>query len=191
MYITSQILVFIGLIIDLVGRCLKSKKQVLLFNTIASIFHVSSYLFLQSWLGAIANGINLVRNVCYVNFDKKNASYHIYLITIVLSILVFSISLTFLWTSALDLFLLASVIITTVGFSFKNVILTRISIMTNSSLWTVYNLSIKGYVNMACNLVGIIIALGSLIIYNIIPKIKKNKNKSEQKDEIIRDEEKI
>ena len=177
MYITSQILVFIGLIIDLVGRCLKNKKQVLFFNIIASLFYVSSYLFLQTWLGAIANGLNLIRNISYVIFDIKQKPYWVYLIVIVTSISIFSVVLSILWTSTLDLFLLISVIITTIGFSFKNVLLTRLTILTNSLLWAVYNFSVKGYVNFACDLIGLSIVIASLTVYHIAPLIKKKNKK--------------
>ena len=177
MYIASQILVFIGLVIDLIGRCLKNKNQVLSFNIIAYIFYLTSYLFLHSWLGAIASLINFTRNILYINFDKKQKPYYFYLSTISLSVAVFVVALCLLWTNPLDLFLLASIIISTIGFSFKNVLLTRITLLLNSSLWAVYNFSIKGYVNMACDLVGVIIVLTSLIIYHIIPKINAKKVK--------------
>lgn len=175
MYITSQVLVFVGLIIDLIGRCLKNKKQVLEFNICASIFYISSYLFLQTWLGAIANAINFLRNLHYVFLDKKGNPYYHYLIPMTLAIVVFISCLICFWTGTLDLFLLASVIITTVGFSFKRDLLTRITILINSLLWAVYNFSVKGYVNFACDLIGLTIVIVSLIIYNIIPKIKNDK----------------
>lgn len=75
MYITSQILVFIGLIIDLIGKCLKRKGQVLTFNIIASIFYTLSYVFLISWLGVIVNFLNLVRSLWFVYLTKKDSGY--------------------------------------------------------------------------------------------------------------------
>ncbi len=79
MYITSQILVFIGLIIDLIGKCLKRKGQVLTFNIIASIFYTLSYVFLISWLGVIVNFLNLVRSLWFVYLTKKDSGYKKYI----------------------------------------------------------------------------------------------------------------
>ena len=93
MYITSQVLVFVGLIIDLIGRCLKHKNQILFFNVTASLFYVSSYLFLQSWLGAIANGLNLIRNIWYMRLDEKEYKPVSYVLPACLVTSIFVISL--------------------------------------------------------------------------------------------------
>lgn len=176
MYITSQILVFVGLLIDLVGRCFKHKNQILFFNVTASLFYVSSYLFLQSWLGAIANGLNLLRNIWYLRLDEKEykTSYYIFPICIITGL--FVVSLGIFWKSALDLILLLSMLLVTIGFSFKKVLVVRLTIVANSIVWAIYNFSIGGYVNFACDMIGLTIALVAIIYYHCIPhKIKENK----------------
>lgn len=182
MYITSQILVFIGLVIDLTGRCLKRKKNFLFFNVTAPLFYVSSYIFLNSWLGAMANGLNLIKNCFYIYFDKNSKNYKYYILTMVVIIAVFSVSLFIFWKSVLDLFLLASLIILCVGFAFKKILIARITLILNSLIWLVYNFSLKGYVNMICNLSGIVISLSAIIIYDCVPYFKR---KQKYKYEII------
>lgn len=91
------------------------------------------------------------------------------------------------WNNALDLILLASISISTIGFSLKNMFHVRISMLINGFLFIVYNFTLQGYVNMFCDLTGIIISITSIIIYDIIPYIKNKKsiknsnNKMEEK----------
>ena len=165
MYITSQVLVFVGLIIDLIGRCLKHKNQILFFNVTASLFYVSSYLFLQSWLGAIANGLNLIRNVWYMRLDEKEYKPVSYVLPACLVTSIFVISLIIFWQNALDLVLLLSILLVTIGFAFKNVLVVRLTIIANSIVWAIYNFTIGGYVNFACDIIGLIITIISLLYY--------------------------
>ena len=175
MYVTSQIIVFIGLIFDLIGRCLKRKNQVLIFNVIASLFYVSSYLFLTSWLAAIANALNLIRNLWYIHLTNLGSRYNKFIIAIISIMSIFILSLFIFWNNNLDLILLASMLISTIGFSFKNMLYLRIFIIINSSLFLTYNFTIQGYVNMFCDLIGIIITITAIIIYHLIPYIKNKK----------------
>ena len=176
MYITSQVLVFVGLLIDLVGRCFKHKKQILFFNVTASLFYVSSYLFLQSWLGAIANGLNLLRNIWYMRLDEEESKQTSYILPACLITSLFVISLGIFWKNALDLVLLLSMLLVTIGFSFKNVLVVRWTIVVNSIVWGIYNFSIAGYVNFACDMIGLTIALVSIIYYHYMPhKMEQNK----------------
>ena len=182
MYIASQILVFIGVVFDFTGRFFKNKKAVISFNVVGMFFYVSSYIFLFSWLGVVANALNFIRNVLYLYFDKEEKSKINYLITFVSVVACFIPALVLFWENALNLFLLFSLIITSVGFAFKNVLIVRITIVINSVFWAIFNFSIGGYVNFACDMLGLSIALFSITIYNIIPKIKENKQIKNNKD---------
>ena len=71
MYIASQVIVVLGLIIDLTGKALKNKKHILLFMAIASILFTLSYVLLQSPLPMIANFIAMVRSFWYLFLDEK------------------------------------------------------------------------------------------------------------------------
>lgn len=176
MYITSQIIVFIGLIIDLGGRFFKSKKMVVLSNVIASLFFVVSYIFLQSWLGAVANTLNLVRNAWYVHIEEKQKPHKAYWGPVLMVFVCFIPILILCWNSALDLFVLFSLCITTFGFLFSNVLYVRLAIIMNGLLWAVYNFSIQGYVNLICDISSIMITLISLIMYHVIPAIRKQQD---------------
>lgn len=178
MYITSQILVFIGLIIDLIGKCLKRKGQVLTFNIIASLFYTLSYIFLISWLAMIVNFLFIIRSLWFMYLTNRDDSYKKYIIPIFCILSIFIINLFIFWENALDLILLASITISTIGFSLKKMLHVRISMLVNSLLFIVYNFTLQGYINMLCDLMGIIISFSAIIIYDIIPFIQKKSVKN-------------
>lgn len=183
-YIISQVLIFCALVIDLVGKCLKSKKQILTCSIIAAMFYVSSYLFLFTWLGAIANALNLIRMLWYILLDERHCSYRYYLIPMIVTSVIFIGSLIIFWNGPADLFLLYAALVYAVGFSFRNDLITRITIILASIGWLIFNFTLHAYVNMFCDITGMVIAFIGIIVYNILP-YKKNKKQSElQGDEV-------
>ena len=92
MYIASQVVVIVGLIVELTGRAFKNKKHILLFISLASILYILSYVLLQSPLSVIANTIALIRTLLYMYYDEYKKSYKWYLYTIVVINVVFVIS---------------------------------------------------------------------------------------------------
>lgn len=183
-YIISQVLIFCALVIDLVGKCLKSKKQILTCSIIAAIFYVSSYLFLFTWLGAIANALNFIRLLWYILLDNKQSPYRYYLIPMIVTIVLFTVSLVIFWKGPTDLLVLYITIIYSVGYSFKNDLMTRITIILASVGWFIFDFTLHAYVNMFCDVTGLVIAFIGIIVYNILP-YRKNKKQSEfQGDEV-------
>ena len=169
MYIASQIVAFIALILDLISRVLKNKKHILWFMAIACILYTSSYALLQSPLPMIADFIATIKN--YI--DKEEKKYSWYLVAIIVINTIFIIIAILLWNNILDIILIVSILVLSVGLSFKNVNIARITLIVHSCLWMIYNLSLCAYVNFVCDLVGFSLALGALIYYNV-----KNKTNS-------------
>ena len=175
MYILSQVCVFIGFAIDASSYFFKTKKNFLFLCIIYSSFYTLSYVFLNLYLPMIANIIFFVRNLWYKYLNDKNKSFKAYLIPIFVLNAAFITSFVLLYASPLDFFLLASILLLTVVFALKNMLIIRIFAVFNGALWAVYNFIVKGYVNFACNILMMIIILITIFIHHILPKIKEKK----------------
>ena len=168
LYIISQIFVGIGMLIDLASKTMKSKKLILLFTTMASLFYVLSYVCLQSPLSAIANSINLVRGIVYLYLGHKNLSFKYYLIPMFLLTSCMTIAIAFYWSDPKDLFVFSATILVLIALAFKNTLIIRLGFATAGCLWLYYNFSLHGYVNMTCDILNLTVVLSAVVYYNII-----------------------
>lgn len=174
-YILSQVCVFIAFAIDATSYFFKTKKNFLLLCICYSCFYILSYIFLNVYLAVIANSIFLVRNIWYTHLNNKNKKFNAYLLPIFILNAGFITAFIFLYTSYLDLFLLFSVLLLTIVFAFRNMLIIRIAAVFNGIVWAIYNFIIKGYVNFACNIFMIIIISSTIFLHHIYPKIKQKK----------------
>ncbi len=175
LYIISQVLIFIGTAIDLAARLMKSKKLILILMVISSCFSVASYIFISYPLPAIINAINLARSIYYVYLNEKDKPLKSYIVPIVLTVITTCISVACLWTNAYDLFMIASLSILAIGFSFKNLLEIRIITIVNAAMWLFYNILLGAYVGALCNVLNIILAIVGIILYDIIAPRKQKK----------------
>ena len=175
MFIVSQILVIIGMIIDLIGKAQKNKKLILLFLVVANVFYVLSYVFMQNPLASITNGISLVRYVWYFEYTKKQKKFKSYILPIILLNGIYIVLFVFFAREPLDILLLITMLIASVGFALAKVNLVRFSILAIAILWAVYNYLHGAYANMICDFANISITIGALIYYNC-NKISKEKD---------------
>ena len=171
LYIISQVLYALGISIEAVSKAMKRQRLIILLMTIASIFYVGSYLCLQSPMGAVANGLTLVRGIIYIFLAKRNKPYKDYLIPIFCILTALSVAVWYFWTGPLDLFLFFGVCFSTIALAFRNTLYLRILLICSASLWAVYNCIITAYVNMTFDIVSIIIVLVAMIVYDIKPKL--------------------
>ncbi len=183
LYILSLVFGAIGTAIDLFSKMMKSKKFIIVYMTLASLFFVVSYICLRNPLSAIANGINLGRGIIYLMLIKENKSYKHYIAPVFILLTAFIIPFIFLWTGPMDLFLLFATVIATIALAFKSTLIIRIGLILNSSLWAIYNLYIKSYINLICNLGSIAICIGAIIVYNVILIRRKKAREAELTDE--------
>ena len=178
-YILSQVCVFVAFAIDLMSYFWKSKKFFLLFCVASSVLYISSYVFLGYYLPVAANAMFFVRAVWYFYLNEKDKPFKSHIIPIIALNVAFAVAFAFLYLSPLDFFLLASMILLTIGFAFKNMLIVRICCCVNATFWATYNFIIKGYVNFACSLSMMFVILFTIFLYHILPRIKGKKNKTE------------
>ena len=173
LYIISQVLYALGIAIEAVSKAMKKRRLIILLMTIGSVFYVGSYLCLQSPMGAVANGITLVRGIVYILLARKNKPYKDYLIPIFCILIALSVTVWYFWTGPLDLFLFFGVFFSTIALAFRNTLFLRIFLMCSAGLWAVYNCIITAYVNMTFDFVSIGIVFVAMIVYDIKPRLKK------------------
>ena len=177
-YIISQVFVFIGLVIDLIGRVLNKKKYMLLFFIASFVFYTLSYAFLGSKLATISSVIGIVRGIVYLFMDKKNLAYEWYLIPMIVFNAIFVTCATLMWSGWTDIFLVLSMYLMTIILSFKNMYAIKILLAVNSCFWMFYNFTLHAYVNFACDIAAFVLVIASLIYYDI-----KRRKKVAQKSE--------
>ena len=175
MYILSQVSVGIGMVVDLIGKVMKSKKLLLIFMAISSVFYSISYILLSSYLPAIMQILLLVRAVWYMYLDEKQKPIKSYLLPFTLVNAIFVVSVVFFWGNAMTIVLIVAMFILTFCLMFKNMVFIRISLIANSLLWCAYNFTIQGYVNMACEFCSVVLYLIALFAYNILPAIRRKR----------------
>lgn len=184
LYIISQVLMGIGLLIDLSGKIMKSKKFILIYITLANCFYVASYLCQLSPLPAVTNTCNFFRNISYLYLDKKKKPFKYYLIPMAIIFTSFGLALGFLWRNPMDLMMLASILICTICLAFKNLLIVRTGLIANSLMRLPYNIYIASYVGAATNIVNIACVLGAILYYHVISPKKKAKAAKQENEEI-------
>lgn len=175
LYIISQVCTIIALTVSLTGKLMKNKKYILFFITVSSLFYVLSYVFLKSPLSAIINGVALVRGITFLYMDKKNINYIFYLIPIFVMLTSIAIAIGFLWSGYPDILIFIGFVITSFALAIKNTFLIRIGLILNSVMWAINNIVLGAYVNLASDILNIVILTVAIIIYNIILPRKQNK----------------
>ena len=129
--IASLVMVYTGLI--------KKKEKFLVVQMIQMSLGILSNLILGGFTGAIINGINCIRNLlCYKNKLNTKAKLIIILVATILS-------LTFNNLGVIGILPLISSIVYTSFISIKDIKKLKYIILFTTSLWLIYDLTIKSY----------------------------------------------
>ena len=176
MYILSQVLVGIGMIIDLVGKIINKKKYFLLFLLLACSFYTASYVCLLQPLPVILNLIGVIRSIWFAALEKRGKEEKDYITPVMIFIIITFVSYAIFFTNWLDIVLPISMIVASVALVFRKMLYVRIGLIINSVLWLVFNLSIKGYINALCDILTIILLSVSIVLYDILKIQKKSNN---------------
>lgn len=90
MYIVSQVLAAFGFVFTTTGRLFKQQEKNLLFNVIANIFFVFSYLFLAAYTGMMGLIISIIRSFVFYLFVKNKWEKKVWLLVLFLVLLLCS-----------------------------------------------------------------------------------------------------
>ena len=104
-----------------------------------------------------------------------------YLIPMAIIFCGFGVAIGFLWRDNMDIIMIVSILLCTICLAFKNLLVVRIGLIANSSIWIAYNAYIASYVGVACNVLNIIFVIAAIISYHVIlPKKQAALNNNEK-----------
>ncbi len=187
MYILSQVLVGIGMIIDLVGKIINKKKYFLLFLLLACSFYTASYVCLLQPLPVILNLIGVIRSIWFAVLEKKEKEGKDYITPVMIFVIITFVSYAIFFTNWLDIVLPISMIVASVALVFRKMLYVRIGLIINSVLWLVFNLSIKGYINALCDISTMILLTTSIVLYDVL-KIQNQKTRSKDRKKLMNED---
>ena len=160
--IIGQLFSIIGMALTVVSFQMKTKKQILMVQTLGSAFFLASYLSFGSFAAVCLNVVFMVRNIVFYFNDKKWASHKIWLYFILVLVIAAG-SLGF--KNYLDIFPIVGSIFGTVAAYMKRENMFRLLKLGDSPCWLAYNISIPSVGGIICEVINIISILVGLIRY--------------------------
>lgn len=86
-YIISQIFVIIQYLFFVLTYHTKTKKQILIFNTIACISSAFSFMFLSAYSGCVMSLLAVLRNYLFYKQDEKKDINNLIIVLVILAFL--------------------------------------------------------------------------------------------------------
>ena len=163
MYTAGQIAGWIASILMFVSFQCKNQKNLIIAQTASTASLCVSYLLLGTYAGMIVYALAILRNlVIYYKKDVKLFSYRFWPYVFAL---VMAASGIFTWQGPISLLAVGALIINTLFIFSPNTQNLRRSIPLTASMLIVYNICVKAYGGIACELIGITSALIGLYRY--------------------------
>ena len=158
-FIISQILGIIGMIINVLSYQVSSPKRLILLQTAGTAIFCVHYLMLGAITAFVLNVLCVLRNVAFFYKEKSPYLKKISPVFFTLAIGMFGV---LSWQNIFSLFLIIALMTNTVFLSFDNSQLLRKSILLTSSLVVVYNVfvfSLGGIVSESLIIVSSIVGI--------------------------------
>ena len=89
-YIISQIFVIIQYIFIITTYQVKTKKQIIIFNTLSAISAIISFLCLKAYSGCMMSCVSIFRNLLFFDMKEKDKIKLIIVLTILLILTIFT-----------------------------------------------------------------------------------------------------
>ena len=161
--IIGQIFSVLGMILTVISFQFKTKKQILLIQTIGSSFFLISYILFGSWAGVYLNVVFLVRNIIFsFGVDKKWAQNRAWLIVILIAVVIAG---ALGYSSYWDILPIVGSVFGTVAAYVKNENRFRLLKLGDSPCWLIYNCSVPSIGGIICEIFNILSIVLGLIRY--------------------------
>ena len=168
MLVVAHITGFVAMFFSILSYQMKTKKQILVVQMICiSVFTLHFLLLYFSGVqdaltGAALNGVCLIRNLCYMACDSKDASAKVRTAVTGVFMLIMVAAGIFTWNSAVSLLFIVTMLLNTLAFSMKEPQKVRLIMLISAPFAFSYDLlsnSIGGMINEAFSAVSTVIAL--------------------------------
>lgn len=163
-FILAQILGICALITVCIGYFLKDKSKFLISQVIGNFFYSSAFLVVEAYVGGVIVLISLIRCIYLYYAEKYNFKYtkHFLSIFIVLFII---LGIVF-WDNPYDFIPMITGTIFTIGYSLKNLQLTRHILILPNVMLVIYNILCKTYTNAILDTIEVIVIITAIIKFN-------------------------
>lgn len=156
----GNIICFGGSLLLTLSGLAKKKRNFLLSQSGMSIMFITGNLFLGGLSGAIANLINLLRNLVTLKWNLNKYLKVFFIIAQIALSIVFGVSGFFMWLPVVSGCLLTWFIDT------DDMVLLKYVIIIGQALWAAYDLHIKNYASFPFDIASLI--ANSITLYQII-----------------------
>lgn len=155
----GQIFGLIAVVISFVAYQMPTQKKILFMNMLVTVAILLNYAFLGATTGVILNVVCFIRNIIFMNRDKKIFSYkfYSYLLMVIIGGLSFLTS-----EGAHSILITIGLIINTFALSLTNPQTTRYCMAISCSFIFAYNIfvfSIGGMINEAVAIISSVIGI--------------------------------
>ena len=190
MYILSQVLAFISLILNVFSRGFKKQSHSILVNMVSNIFGLLSCLLLFAYMGMAGLIVSTIRSIVFYIYSKNNWDKKLWLLLLFIGLQLG----VCIFTSAVSGFVLIDFVLIMLKsslFAFgcwqHNVKVFRISSILSCIMAIIYYMLYAGYINAVSELLSIILLVIVMIkeYYNKKVEVKNISSNSNliQEDE--------
>lgn len=89
-YVISQIFVIIQYIFIITTYYVRTKKEILIFNTLSAISAIISFLFLKAYSGCMMSIVSIFRNLLFFKMNNKDKTKLIIVLTLLFILTIFT-----------------------------------------------------------------------------------------------------
>ncbi|MBQ6832494.1 MAG: YgjV family protein [Oscillospiraceae bacterium] len=173
----GQAVSILGMLLTIISFQMKTRKQIIAFQTAGSFLFLVSYILLRSWPAVYLNVVFLIRNtVFYFGRDQKWSKHKAWL-PVLLCAVVAAGSIGF--RSWLDLLPIIGSVFGTVAMYMKSENMLRLLKLGDSPCWLIYNCTVPSLGGVLCEVFNITSIVIGLIRYKqngILPEKAKGGN---------------
>ena len=162
-YVIGQCTSVIGMILTVLSFQMKTRKQIITFQTIGSTFFLVSYFLLGSWTGVYMNVVYLSRNIVfYYSKEKAWAQKKLWLYVFLgASILAGLLG----YREMIDILPIFGAIFATTAMYMQNENTLRLLNLAASPCWLIYNINLSSSGGIICEIFNIVSIIVGLIRY--------------------------
>lgn len=178
-YMIGQCASVIGMILTVASFQMKTRKRIIIFQTIGSAFFLISYFLLGSWTGVYMNIVYLARDVVfYFREDKKWAKGKGWLYVFLAGSIAAG---TLGYKTPIDLLPLVGACFATLAMYMQKENMLRLLNLMASPCWLIYNISLPSSGGIICEAFNIVSVLVGLIRYRKDGLLSESSPKSSPK----------
>lgn len=171
LYVLSQVLAGVNLVLVVTAYQLKDKKKVLFVFIFANLTVTLSYLCLADWIAALLFGIATVRMIAFYLIDRFEPKMRVSVLTLLFFLAANVVSTVLTWTLWFDFLLMAGACAYTFGSWKKGGHFVRISQVIYAVLLIIHNIYVSNWVG-AVSMLCVIISIAVYYIRKLAAKQK-------------------